>query len=85
YAIEHREPAALRTIDIFLSIYGAVAGNLALTSLPCRGLYIAGGIAPRLIKQIKESKFLDKFRDKGRMSNVMKDFPVHKIMNTNVG
>ncbi|OIN83247.1 glucokinase [Francisella sp. TX07-6608] len=85
YAIEHREPSALRTIDIFLSIYGSVAGNLALTSLPFRGLYIAGGIAPRLIKQIKESKFLEKFRDKGRMSNMMKDFPVHIIMNTDVG
>ena len=85
YAIEHREPSALRTIDIFLSIYGSVTGNLALTSLPFRGLYIAGGIAPRLIKQIKESKFLEKFRDKGRMSNIMKDFPVHIIMNTDVG
>ncbi|MBK2261271.1 glucokinase, partial [Francisella tularensis] len=41
--------------------------------------------APRLIKQIKESKFLEKFRDKGRMSNMMKDFPVHIIMNTDVG
>ena len=85
YAIENREPSALRTIDIFLSIYGSVAGNLALTSLPFRGLYIAGGIAPRLIKQIKESKFLEKFRDKGRMSNMMKDFPVHIITNTDVG
>lgn len=85
YAIEHREPSALRTIDIFLSIYGSVAGNLALTSLPFRGLYIAGGIAPRLIKQIKESKFLEKFREKGRVSNIMKDFPVHIIMNTDVG
>lgn len=85
YAIEHREPSALRTIDIFLSIYGSVAGNLALTSLPFRGLYIAGGIAPRLIKQIRESKFLEKFRDKGRMSNMMKDFPIHIITNTDVG
>ena len=85
YAIQHREPSALRTIDIFLSIYGSVAGNLALTSLPFRGLYIAGGIAPRLIEQIRASKFLEKFRDKGRMSNMMKDFPIHIIINTDVG
>ncbi|MDE5014977.1 glucokinase, partial [Francisella tularensis subsp. holarctica] len=52
---------------------------------PFIGLYIAGGIAPRLIKQINESKFLEKFRDKGRMSNMMKYFPVHIIMNTDVG
>ena len=85
YAVEHEEPSALRTIDLFLSIYGSIAGNLALTSLPFRGLYIAGGIAPRLIEQIKQSQFLEKFRDKGRMSNMMKDFPVHIIMNTDVG
>ena len=85
YAVEHEEPAALRTIDLFLSIYGSIAGNLALTSLPFRGVYIAGGIAPRLIEQIKQSKFLEKFRDKGRMSNMMKDFPIHIIMNTDVG
>lgn len=85
YAMKNREPSALRTIDIFLSIYGSVAGNLALTSLPFRGLYIAGGIAPRLIEQIKSSKFLEKFRDKGRMSNMMKDFPIHIITNTDVG
>ena len=83
--VEHEEPSALRTIDLFLSIYGSIAGNLALTSLPFRGLYIAGGIAPRLIEQIKQSQFLEKFRDKGRMSNMMKDFPVHIIMNTDVG
>ncbi|KEI35302.1 glucokinase [Francisella sp. W12-1067] len=85
YAIEHKEPSASRAVDIFLSIYGSIAGNLALTSLPFRGLYIAGGIAPRLIDQIKESKFLEKFRDKGRMSAMMKDFPIHIIMNTDVG
>ncbi|APC97170.1 glucokinase [Francisella frigiditurris] len=85
YAVEHKDPSALRAIDIFLSIYGATAGNLALTSLPFRGLYIAGGIAPRLVKQIIEGKFLQKFRDKGRMSNMMKDFPIHIITNTDVG
>ena len=85
YAVEHEEPSALRTIDLFLSIYGSIAGNLALTSLPFRGLYVAGGIAPRLIEQIKQSQFLEKFRDKGRMSNMMKDFPIHIIMNTDVG
>ncbi|AXA33232.1 MULTISPECIES: glucokinase [Francisella] len=85
HAVQHQEPSALRTVDMFLSIYGSIAGNLALTSLPFRGLYIAGGIAPRLIEQIKEGKFLDKFRDKGRMSSMMKDFPVHIITNTDVG
>ena len=85
YAIEYKDPSALRTIDLFLSIYGSVTGNLALTTFPLRGLYIAGGIAPKLIEQIKTSKFLTKFRDKGRMSKIMTDFPIHIIMNTNVG
>jgi glucokinase len=85
YAIQHKEPTALRTIDLFLSIYGTIAGNFALMSLPFRGMYIAGGIAPRLIKQIEESRFLQKFCDKGRISNIMKDFPIHIITNTDVG
>ncbi len=85
YAVENNEPSALRTIDIFLSIYGAVAGNVALSSLSFRGLYIAGGIAPRLIEQIIGSKFIEKFRDKGRMSGMMKDFPIYIILNTDVG
>jgi glucokinase len=85
YAVENKEPSASRTVDLFLSIYGSVAGNVALSSLSFRGLYIAGGIAPRLIEQLINSKFIEKFRDKGRMSGMMKDFPIYIIMNTDVG
>jgi len=85
YAKKHSDPSCLRTIDIFLRIYGAVAGNLALTTLPYRGVYIVGGIAPRLLKEIELSGFMDLFRDKGRMSALMMDIPVHVVLDTDVG
>ena len=54
-------------------------------SMPFRGIYLSGGIAPKIINLIKKSDFLKKFRDKGRMSDVMKSFPVYIINNTDIG
>lgn len=85
YAIIHKDPIALRTLDIFVKIYGSIAGNLALTTLPYQGLYLVGGIAPKLSKVIQKGAFMQQFLDKGRMSPLLKKIPVHICMNTNVG
>lgn len=85
YALEHDDPIALHTLDTFLKCYGAVAGNLALTTLPFAGLYIAGGIAPKLLPQMQDGRFMDAFLDKGRMSNLLLNVPVRIILNTQVG
>ncbi|WP_018300087.1 glucokinase [Fangia hongkongensis] len=85
YAIEKGDPMALRALDIFISVYGAVAGNMALATLPRQGLYIVGGIAPKLIDQIKDGRFINMFNDKGRMSGLMKEIPVYVVMNTDAG
>jgi len=79
------DPLAEETIKIFLSLYGAQAGNLALTSLAYGGVYLAGGIAPKLIEQFELPHFLNAFKHKGRMSQLMSDFPINVIMNTDVG
>ena len=79
------QPLAKETIDIFMTIYGAQAGNFSLTSLPYGGVYIAGGIAPKLIEQFKSSDFLTAFKQKGRMSRLMEEFRISVIMNTQVG
>ena len=79
------QPLAKETIDIFMSIYGAQAGNFALTNLPYGGVHIAGGIAPKLINELKASDFLKSFKAKGRMSELMEKFPVSVIMDTEVG
>lgn len=85
YALEHGDPMSLRTLDIFIRTYGSVAGNVALSSLPKGGLFIAGGIAPKLINQLTDGRFMDCFLDKGRMSNLLTEIPVHIVMNDSIG
>jgi glucokinase len=85
YAIKHKDILAMRALDVFIRMYGSVAGNLALTTLPYGGLYIVGGIAPKLLPQMKKGKFLEMFSDKGRMSGLLKDVPLHIVTNSDVG
>lgn len=85
YALEHGDPMALRTLDIFIRVYGAVAGNMALTTLSRRGLYVVGGIAPKLLKQLEQGQFMSMFKDKGRLSELLEKIPVHVVTNTDVG
>lgn len=85
FALEKKDPVALRALDIFIQVYGASAGNLALTTLPYQGLYIVGGIAPKLKSQLEDGRFMKMFLDKGRMSDILYDVPVHICLNTEVG
>lgn len=85
YAIIHHDAIAMRALDIFISIYGAAVGNLALTTLPFGGLYIVGGIAPKLLEQIKKENFYASFSDKGRMSDLLKSIPLYVVLNEDVG
>jgi glucokinase len=73
-----------RTLDLFCEILGAQAGNLALTVVATGGVYLAGGIAPRIIERLKTGPFLTAFRDKDRMSALLSQIPVYVIMNPNV-
>lgn len=74
-----------RALDLFSEILGAQAGNLALTVVSTGGVYLAGGIAPRMVERLNSGPFLTAFRDKGRMSELLSRIPVHVIMNPNVG
>jgi glucokinase len=76
---------AMRALEMFIAIYGAQAGNLALTSLARGGVFIAGGIAPRIINQIRAGGFMRAFLDKGRHACLMVDMPVQVVMNPKVG
>ncbi len=73
------------TMQIFVEAYGAEAGNLALKLLPYGGLYVAGGIAPKILPLIQEGSFLHTFTYKGRMSALLENIPVHIILNQEVG
>lgn len=76
---------ANEAVDIFVEIYGAIVGNFALSSMAVGGVYIAGGIAPKLIQRLKQPSFLTAFRDKGKMEKLMAMIPLAVIMNPDVG
>ncbi|HEX9626721.1 MAG TPA: glucokinase [Acidiferrobacterales bacterium] len=76
---------AVEAMEIFVEAYGAFAGNLALSLLPRGGVYIAGGIAPKIVEMLRTGDFLNAFRDKGRMGALLEDIPVQVVMNPKVG
>ena len=84
-ALERSDDACVRAVELFVSAYGAEAGNLALKVLPTGGLYVAGGIAPRLLEKLKEPLFLSAFRRKGRMSALLDNMRVAVVTNPKVG
>ncbi len=78
------EPTAsicVAAVEMFVSLLGAEAGNLALKVLATGGVYLAGGIPSRILPFLKTSSFLESFRSKGRMSNLLERIPVHVILN----
>ena len=69
-----------KTLDMFVSAYGAEAGNLALKVLSVGGLYVGGGIAPRILEKLKDGTFMKAFADKGRVSQLLVNMPVRVIL-----
>lgn len=74
-----------RALDIFVSIYGAEAGNLALKLMATGGVFISGGIAGKILSKINSPLFLKAFANKGRLSPVVEAMPLRVITNKNVG
>ena len=82
-ALSGEDEVCVEALDLFVSIYGAEAGNLALKMKAGGGLYVGGGIAPKIISKLREETFLRAFQDKGRLSSLMKAIPVHVILDPN--
>jgi glucokinase len=70
-----------RTVGMFVSAYGAAAGNLALVGTATGGLYLGGGIAPKLLPRLLDGNFLRAFLDKGRFRDFLEAVPVQVILN----
>jgi len=84
-AQEARSPLCQQALDLFVALYGAEAGNLALKLLSTAGLYIGGGIAPKILPKLQDGAFLEAFRSKGRMRELMGRIPVRVVLEHRAG
>ena len=84
-ALETGCPQCTRTLEVFVSAYGAAAGNLALTVLSTGGLYLGGGIAPRILPALRWPVFMRSFLDKSPMDDLIARIPVKVILNPTAG
>lgn len=84
HALAGTDAICTRALEMFVTVYGAEAGNLALSVVATGGIYVAGGIAPRVLPRIRGGGFLDAFRTKGRLSPMLHRIPVHVIVNDRV-
>lgn len=79
------EKIAYLTMNLFLSVYGAFVGNLALATLPRGGIYVAGGIAAKNANQIQNGEFMRAYLNKGRFGELLSRIPLHIVLDANVG
>jgi glucokinase len=73
-----------QALDLFVTLYGAEAGNLALKIMAIAGVYVGGGIAPKIIRKLTDSTFIHAFAAKGRLKPLLQAIPVRIIMNDRV-
>ncbi len=84
-ALEQNDVLANQALDLFVDIYGAQAGNLALTAGATGGVYIAGGIAPKIISRLTDGRFMRAFLNKGKMKPYVADISVQVVIRPEVG
>ncbi len=80
-ALNGKDFLCRRALEIFVSVLGAVAGNLALIGLTHGGIYLGGGIVPKILPFLKQDHFLHSFADKGRFRQLLETIPVCVILN----
>jgi glucokinase len=84
-ALEGRCEQCVEALDMFVEAYGAEAGNLALRSIATAGVYLGGGIAPKILPALETGRFMDAFRDKEPMVDLLRTLPVRVILNPAAG
>lgn len=83
-ALAGSDDICIETMDCFVRLYGAEAGNLALKTMSRGGLYVGGGIAPKILPLLQRGTFMTAFLDKGRMRHLLEAMPVRVILNDRV-
>jgi glucokinase len=80
-ALDHKSDLCVQALDLFVRYYGAEAANLALKVLAIGGVYIGGGIAPKIIDKLKDGTFMKAFLGENRLKDLLRSMPVRVIMN----
>jgi glucokinase len=84
-ALAHTCQLCVEALDMFVDAYGAEAGNIALRYMATAGIYIGGGIAPKILPAIEAGAFMDAFRDKEPLTDLLRTIPVKVILNPAAG
>ncbi|PKN63507.1 MAG: glucokinase [Deltaproteobacteria bacterium HGW-Deltaproteobacteria-15] len=79
--LRNEHPLCTEALQMFISSFGAVAGNLALTSTARGGVFLGGGIPPKIVSALEQGPFMEAFTNKGRFSDYMEEVPVRVILN----
>jgi len=79
--MEGKDKACINSLDMFVTLYGAEAGNLALKFLSTGGVYIGGGIAPKILPWIQRGEFIESFMSKGRYRALLEQMPISVVLN----
>jgi glucokinase len=84
-ALDGNNPLASAALDLWISVYGAEAGNLALKIMATGGIFLSGGISPKILPKLTGPTFMNAFLEKGRMRPLLESIPVQVIMNDKAG
>jgi glucokinase len=84
-AIEGSNPLAEKALDLWIAVYGAEAGNLALKVMATGGLFLTGGISPKILSKLTGPAFMQAFLNKGRMRPLVESIPVQVVTNEKAG
>jgi glucokinase len=79
--LENGHPLCVEAMNVFVSVLGAVAGNLALTAMTTGGVYLGGGIPPKILPKLQEPLFIQAYKNKGRFKKIVERIPVRVILN----
>jgi glucokinase len=80
-ALASKDPDCVEALNMFVSIFGAAAGNLALTGITTGGVYLGGGIPPKILSKLKEDIFMEAFTNKGRFKGFLEKISVKVVLN----
>lgn len=85
HALARTDIACEQALDLFVTVYGSEAGNMALRTMATGGVYLGGGIAPKILPKLQDGAFLEAFRNKGRMRELMGRIPVRVVLEHRAG